>query len=784
MNLRLALRTLRRAPAFTVATILTLALGVGANTGAFSAVYALLLKPLPYPDPHRLVALYETTVDGKPRDVGQANLLDWRARTTLFEAMSAYRPRSFGLTRHPQEPVTVIQTGMVMADFFRVVAIPPALGRTFREDEEIADAPVIVLTDRLWRKLFDADPAIVGRSVLINEEPHTIIGVMPAGFEYPMSELPDAFLPLTRARYGHIRLGQLSAAARLKPGITLAAANAELDSVAARLSREYPTTNAGRTAALKPLEDTIAGARRGPLYLLLAATSLLLLIACANVAGLMLARWLARSHEIAIRIALGAGLRDLLRQFLAESALLSFCGTVCGLAAATAVLRVVPVFVPGADLAPPLHLDASAFFAALVLATAVTFTLAIAPVLLLRRTDLNGVIKAGTHRVRAALAATQVALSLVLLLSAGLLFRSFLHVISIDPGFDSAHALRFGIGLPEKRYATESALIDFHRNLLTRLSTLPGVESAGAAQYLPLLGVSSIGGLFQITGSAIPRPQWPRAWTNVATPGYFAAMRIPILQGRDFSWQDDPLTNPGVAIVNQTFVRTYLRDRRAIGTRIDLNWDRAAQWDIIGVTADALQVSLDREPVPQIYLSMTQIGADGCIYVLRGHPDARAVAAAVSEQDPRLERISPVPLQLTVERSLSRRAIAIRLVGAFGVLALLLTAVGLYGVLAFRAASRAREMAIRMALGATATHVRGLIFTEALALAAAGTLAGLVVFWMVRGFLQSQLYGVGPADPIAISAAVILILLVALAAAAAPSGRAVRSQPMNLLRER
>jgi putative ABC transport system permease protein len=783
MNLRLAFRTLRRAPAFTISTILTLALGVGANTGAFSAVYALLLKPLPYPDPHRLVALYETTVDGKPRDVGQANLLDWRARTTLFEAMSAYRPRSFGLTRNPHEPVTVIQTGMVMADFFRVIGIPPALGRVFREDDEIAAAPVIVLTDRLWRRLFDADPAITGRTVLINEEPYTIIGVMPAGFEYRMGELPDAFVPLKRALYGHIRLGQLSAAARLKPGVTLAAARAELDSVAARLSREYPTTNAGRTAALKPLEDTMTGARREPLYLLLAATSLLLLIACANVAGLMLARWLARSHEIAIRIALGAGLRTLLRQFLAESALLSLCGTVCGLAAATAVLRMIPAFVPGADLSP-LHLDTAAFFAALALALAVTLTLAIAPVLLLRHTDLNGVIKTGTHRVRAVLVVTQVALSLVLLLSAGLLFRSFLHVISIDPGFDSTHALHFGIGLPESRYSTASALIDFHRNLLARLSVLPGVESAGAAQYLPLLGVSSIGGSFQITGSAIPRPQWPRAWTNFATPGYFAAMRIPILQGRDFSWQDDRLTTPGVAIVNQTFVRTYLRDRRPIGTRIDLNWGRAAQWDIIGVTADARQVSLDREPVPQIYLSMTQIGAEGCIYVVRGHPDARAVAAAVSDRDPRLERISVVPLQLTVERSLSRRAVAIRLVGAFGALALLLTAVGLYGVLAFRAASRAREMAIRMALGATTTHVRGLIFTEALGLAAAGTIAGLVVFWFARDFLKSQLYGVGPADPIAIGAAAAAILLVALAAAAAPSGRAVRSQPMDLLRER
>jgi len=787
-DLRLALRAIRRSPAFAISTILTLALGVGANTGAFSALASLLLRPLPYPDPHRLVALYETTVDRQPRGVAEQNLLDWRARTALFEAMAVFQPRSFGLTIIPRDPVTVVQTGMVMAEFFRVLQVPPALGRVFREDEEISEARAIVLTDRLWRTMFSADPALIGRKVSLNEEPYTILGVMPAGFEYPMDRvLPDAFIPLSRKDYCCGRLGSQDAIARLKRGATIESARAELASVAAGLAAEHPDTNRGRTAGLRPLAAAIHGNRREPLFLLMAASSLLLLIACANVGGLILARSLGRSREMAIRASLGAGLRHIARAFAAEAAVLSVAGAACGLLATRLVLRMAPQFVPGAGQAAPLRLDSAAFVFAAALATILAVLLPVAPAILVAR-GWNGVPRSrGT--LRGALVVTQVALSVVLLLGAGLLLRSFLRLLATSPGFETASAFEFGIGLPEKRYDTTLKEIAFHRELLRRLSATPGVDSVGAALHLPLRGGSAgPGGPFQIWGDNIPLPQRPRSWINAASPGYFAAMGIPLIQGRDFSWQDDRPGVHRVAIVNQTFARTWLPGRRALGTRLDLRWvsdlnPLGVAWEIVGVVGDTRQASLDREPIPEIFLSITQVGMDGGVYVIRTRVSGKAIASVVADLDPRIQKVGVKPLDLIVQANLGSRSAAIRLVGGFGLLALLLCAVGIYGIVAFRAAERSREMAIRSALGAGAREIRTLILGHGLWLAAWGTAAGIAAFLMASPLLRSQLYGVGAADPISIVAVAAGVLFVGLAASIAPSLRAARAAPMPLLRD-
>ena len=464
-------------------SVLILALGVGANTGAFSALYALLLQPLPYPDPERLVELFETTVDRQPRGVAEANLLDWRARSAVFAHMAVYQPRSFGLTRGERDAVTVVQTGMVMAGFFPVIGVPPALGRVFTESEEVAGTPVIVLGDRLWRAMFAADPAVIGRQVELNEEPYTIVGVMPSGFDYPMGAVhPDAFLPLSRRDYCCGRLGSQAAIARIRPGVTLDRARAELEAMAADLAMEYPATNGGRTAGLRPLRQTLTGARREPLLLLTAASGMLLLIACANVAGLLLARALGRRREFAIRAALGAGRWRIARQFFAEAVLLAAAGAIGGLGAAKLVLRLVPQFVPG-DL--PLQLNSAAFALALALALAVALLLGGAPAWMALRA------RPGRSRVRQGLVVTQVALSVVLLLASAVLLRSFLRLLSTSPGFETAHAWRFGLGLPEKRYDTERKLIDFHRELQRRLADLPGVTGAGFVSRFPLRGGST-----------------------------------------------------------------------------------------------------------------------------------------------------------------------------------------------------------------------------------------------------------------------------------------------------
>src|SRR3954470_3137895 len=323
LDLRQTFRSLSRNPAFSLFIVLILALGVGANTGSFSAVYTLLLKPLPYPEPQRLVELFETTADRKPRGVAMANLLDWRARSKSFEAMAVYQPRSFGLTLAGRDAVTVVQTGMVMAGFFPASGVSPSLGRAFTEAEEIAGTPLIVLTDRLWRRMFAADPGVIGRRVALNEESHIILGVMPPGFEYPMGATrPDAFIPLSRKDYCCGRLGSQSSVARLKPGVSLDSARAELESIAAALAREYPASNAYRSAGLRPLHDSMTGARREPLWILIGAAFLLLMITCANVAGLLLMRALGRSHEFAIRASLGAGVARLARQFFLEATVL------------------------------------------------------------------------------------------------------------------------------------------------------------------------------------------------------------------------------------------------------------------------------------------------------------------------------------------------------------------------------------------------------------------------------------------------------------------------------
>jgi predicted permease len=799
-DLRLAVRAMLRAPAFAISTILTLALGVGANTGAFSALHTLLLKPLPYPEPQRLVSLYETTVDQKPRGVAEANLLDWRARTTAFEAMAAYQSRSFGLTLGDQDPVTVIQTGMVMTEFFRVLKVPPAMGRTFQEKEEFAEAHLIVLTDRLWRTMFSADSGVIGRKVFLNEEPHTVIGVMPPGFEYPMDRLvPDAFIPLSHKDYCCGRLGSQNAIARLQPGSSLPRARTELEAAAAGLAAEYPQTNRGRTAGLQPLEDMMTGNRREPLVLLLSAALLLLAIACANVAGMVLARCLGRSHEMAIRASLGAGVGRIARQFLAEAAVLSLAGGACGLLAAAVVLRAVPEFVPGAGQTEPLRLDGWAFAVALMLALGVTALLAAAPTVWMRSANLSAMIKAGGRQssrgsrsgLRGALVLTQVALSVVLLLSTGLLLRSFLRLLATSPGFETAHALQFGIGLPGKRYDTGLKEIDFHRELTRKLAALPGVESVGAVLRLPLRGTFGQGA-FQLWGANLPVPQWPRSGVNAATPGYFAAMGIPLVEGRDFSWRDDRPQVHRVAIVNQSFARAYLRGRGALGTLLDMRWGSdldppGVSWEIVGVAGDTRQANLDREPIPEIFLSISQVGMDGGGYVIRTRGEdaglARAISKVVQDQDPRIQRIGVKRLDFVVERALGSRSAAIRLVGAFGGLALLLTAVGVYGIVSARASERSREMAIRVALGASRSEIRNLVLGHGLRLAAGGTAAGLSAFLMTRPVWKGQFFGISAADPLTAGAVVAVVLLVALAASLGPSWRASRAAPAELLRD-
>lgn len=800
-----ALRSLLRSPGFAIPALITLALGIGANTAMFSATYGLLLKPLPYPDPDRLLALFETRAEQGDQPVSLADLLDWRAQSRGFSGMAAYRPRSFGLLSAGGD-VAVVQGGMVTADFFPALGVRPVLGRPFNEREEIGEAAVVLIGHRLWRERLGGAADVLGRRIRLNDVPYTVLGVLPAGFSFPMGgKVPDLYLPLSRKDYGASREARsLGAIGRLRPGITAAAARTELAGIAARLARSHPDTNAKVGANLTTLDEALRGKNRRPLLLLTGAGLLLLVIACVNVANLLLARFFNRIHRTAIRAALGAGVGGLARQFLAEGLVLSLLGAALGLLTAGVWLRLLPLALPlvgGSGLpsgleTDPLRLRGSALLFALGLAVATALVFALIPTLLARRSDLQKVLREGGagvtshHRLSSSLVVGQVALSVMLLLASGLLLRSFFDLLATDPGFQSAGVLRFGIGLPEKRYDSDRKMLAFHQALFDRLSQLPQVEAAGAAARLPVSGEGfSTGFIFEGAPPAAGE-EAPEVAINVASPGYFTALKIPRLAGRGFSPQDGP-DAPRVVLVNRAFARAYSPDRNAVGRRIELSWTSEINpsgtvWEIVGVVGDVRQRALAEEGTAEIYLPVSQYPLDGASYVLRTarrDPElATAVRASVTALDPQLERIELRPFADALRDSLADRRLAMLLTGLFALVALLLTAVGLYGVVAYSVAQRRREIALRLTLGAQVWQVARLVLGQGLRLTVLGTALGLAGFYALGRLIESHLYGVTATDPLTAAGVVAVLALISLLACALPSLRASRTEPMGSIR--
>ena len=806
-EIRLALRALRRSPAFTVTVLLTLALGVGANTAMFSATYTLLLAPLPYEEPDRLVALYETGADGSTRQVSLLDLRDWQARLDGFESMAGYRLRSFGLRQGAGEEVqpTVIQVGMVTADLFRVLGIEPTLGRPFGEQEEVEDAAVIVLSDHVWRTQFGGDPRIIGESVLLNEAPRTVVGVLPAGFEFPIrGRIPDAYIPISHADYGGSRATRsLEVVARLGTDVSHDAARSELQGTAAQLAQAHPATNAEIGADLRDLHGALRGANRSPLLLLAGAALILLLITCTNVANLFLERFLLHAREASVRVAMGATTAQLVGHYLAEGMVVSVLGAGIGLFVARACLGSLPLALPviggvspvGGQRLDLLQLDVSAFAFALAITLVTGLVFALAPATLARRLDLARGLGGGTGsgartRFRSGLVVAQVSLSVVLALSAVLLLRSFFLLVATDPGFDAAQVLRFGIGLPEQRYDTEEKLIDFHEQLTAALGNLSGVEAAGAIARLPL-GGGGFTAWFVPEGTSLPREQRPRTAINVASPGYFVSMGIPVISGRTFTWRDST-EQPRVVLVNQAFANTHLRSDEALGKRLNLSWRSVLNppdtlWEIVGVVGDTRQLSLEEAPRPEVYLSMSQFPIEGGSYTIRttgAHPAVgEAIASVVESVDGQLERIQVRPMADRVRDSLGDRRLALMLVGLFASVALLLTIIGLYGVVAFSVADRSREIGIRRALGAQVGDVFRLVTVSGLRLTLLGLVIGYAGFLLISRWIEGQLYEVATVDPV--SGLIVAVSLCAAAALATfiPALRAARLSPTEVIRD-
>jgi predicted permease len=779
--MKYAVRTLRRSPAFILTVIPTLALGIGASTAVFSAMDRLLLRSLPYPEPHRLLALHETQTGKGFRPVSLPNLLDWRAQSTSFDGVAGFMTRSFGL-HEAGASVSVVMAGMVTSDLFRVLGSGAQIGRTFSEREESDGAALIVLTDHLWARQFHRARDIVGRTVQLNEQPYEVIGVLEPGFVFPApATRVDAYIPISHRDYGSRGARPLQAVARLKPGTTFTPAQAELRAIGARLAMAFPEDNVRGGADIESLDEAWKGSLRRPLLLLTVAAILLLAIVCTNVVNLILARSFARAREMEIRIALGASLADIVRQLLDEALLLCAAGGALGLLLAGAVLRGLPIVLrqPVEGLA----IDGRALAFASAVCLFVTVLCALAPALSTRRNR-------HPFRLRQTLVIGQVALSLVLLLSAGAFLRVFLKLVDRNPGFESSQVYYFGFGLPEGRY-TERQMVDFHAKLRVRLAEIPGVECAGAVGRLPLNGRSNTTS-FQFEGAGLPSTEWPSVVFNGVDPAYFSALRIPLLAGRNLAWDTDRLDRAPALVVNRAFEKAYGSDGSLIGKRVQVRFwtDLVAKnqlWQIVGVVADTYQTGLDQSIRPQLYLPISQTGLDGGSYVLRSsRTDSGlpvAVAAAVNSVDPNLERINLRRLDNWVRESLGDRRLSAVLTGLFAAIGLSLTALGLYGTVALEIGQRRKEMAIRVALGASRASITGLVLRRGLMLTFAGSVAGALGFIAVGRAIESQLYEVAPSDPANAAVVVVILFACAVGACLRPAWDALREAPIGVLRE-
>lgn len=795
-DIRHAVRLIAGQPGVTFVALLTMALGIGANTAIFSAVDSILLRPLPYADPDRLAVVWEKRpAEGVMNNVvAPADYLDWARMNSVFEATAAIASVTADLTG-AGEPVR-LPVAAVSPAFFDVLRVQPALGRSFRPEEAtVGQHRVIVLGYGLWQGRFGSDPAVVGRKVFLNGVPHEVVGVLPRTFEFPDSTielwapLPLAGRPQAPSRANH----ELTVYARMKPGVTIEQARADMDRVGQRLSQEYPDTNRRHGAWVVPLRDELTGPVRTSLFLLLGAVGFVLLIACVNVANLLLARAAARRREVAVRAALGAGRARLVGQALTESVLLSLLGGAAGLLVARwgidLLRQVAPAGVPVLGL-DRLGLDARVLIFSFVLSLATGVLFGLLPAWQFASQDLNDALKDGgrsptgiRRRLRLTLVVSEIALASLLLVGAGLMLRSFQSVLGAEAGFKTGGVLTTQIALPEARYPGDRKLVTFDL-IEQRFRSIPGVRSAGAINVLPLSGRDGRRGI--VVEGYEPAPDTPtRAHPRAVTPDYPRTMGIQVSAGRGFT-TDDRANAPLVAIVNETMARRYWRDASPVGKRVLLVGQN--DWrEVVGVVRDVRHWGLDRPVNPEMYFPLPQYPSNGLTFVLSTDGDPASLATAVREElrrvDPDLPLSNVRTMDEVARRSVAARRAGMLLLGTFGALALILAAAGIYGVMAHLVALRTSEIGVRMTLGAQPRDVMRLVLKEGLLQAVLGLAIGLSGAVLLMRSFQTMLYEISPADPITLGAVVVLLLSTALIACIVPARRAMRVDPVMALRQ-
>ena len=799
-DIHYSIRTLYKNPSFTAIVALALALGIGANTAIFSVVNSVLFRPLPYRDPQRLVMIWENHQQrgGPEREwASPGDLRDWREQPQSFEHVVGLL--GWGPTLTGRDEPEDLLGAAVSYDTFAMLGVEPALGRSFSADDDWAGAArVVVLSHKLWQRRFGSDPSIVGKNITLSGESFTVIGVTARALTFPVLPASEIFTPAGPILAGLKGCDRgcviLRVIAKLREGVSLDAARAEMSRLAGRIAEQYPETSSGVGTTLVPLHEQLVGDVRLAMLVLFGAVALVLLIACANVANLLLSRAAAREKEVAIRAALGASRARLIRQHLTESLVLAIVGGAFGLLLAFWMVDLLVSFAPkGTPRLEEIGIDRGvlAFTLGVALLTGLAFGLA--PALLSSRTNFNNALKEGGrdartssqgNRVRAALVVSEVSLALMLLIGAGLLIKSFGNLQRVDPGFNAKNLLRVDIGLPRTRYPERPQAASFFKQLVDRVAALPGVEVAGAVSTLPLSGGGTDSD-FQIEGKPAPDPnRSPVAHYSKVTPDYFRAMGIRLVKGRGFT-DGDNADAPKVTIISETMARRYFEGEDPLGKRLLFAGGKDRR-EIVGIVSDVKFFGLNLDSRPTMYFLEQQYAERGMSLVIRTADEPMSLAAAVRSEvhalDPDLASSNVMTMEHLVSSSLAEPRFVLLLLGVFASAALALSVIGVYGVVSYSVAQRRHEIGVRMALGAQMRDVLKLVVVQGMALVAIGVALGLAGAFALSRVMDNLLFGVSATDFATYLATAALLAGVALGACFVPARRAAKVDPMIALR--
>ena len=801
---RYAFRMLRKNPGFTAVAVLTLALGIGANTAIFSVVYSVLLKPLPFTNPDQIFTAFQANTQQGIAETGCSypNFEEWRAQNHVFSELAGILAHQLTLTGSG-EP-SVVNTSVVTPELFALLDVKPLAGRIFfSQDGKQGAAPVALISEELWRGKFGEDPKIVGTSINLDKRPFTVIGIIPAAFRTPFfNTKQEVWIPLVQDPVFSIFMPKrgvhlLPALGRLKPGVSVAQAQAEMDAISGRLAREFPAENNGWTIRLVPLQKEIVGDVRTELLVLLGAVGLVLLIACANIANLLLARASSRSKEIAVRNALGAGRARIIRQLLSETAVLGLLGGAIGVALAYWGVKALSSLLPS-DLPQmnPVRVDYFVLGFALLLSAIAGVAFGLVPAMFAVNADIQNTLREGARsgesrsrrRARSFLAVAEISLAMVLLVTAGLLLRSFAKLTSVSPGFDAQHVIKVDISLPQFQYSTPQQWAAFSEELLARIQSDPGLRDSAVVVPRPIAD-QNVNLPFDIVGNPPSSAGASRTASYVSvSPDYFRVMGIPLLAGRAFN-SHDIASAPRVSIISEAMARTYFPNQDPLGKRITFGYPRGSgesMREIVGIVGNVRDVALGKSPGAIMYVPFVQAPFWGANLVVKSTLSTSSVAAAIRKEVQRIDKDLPVTdvakMPDLIDASVAQPRFRMFLLGLFATMALLLAAIGIFGVISYSVSRRTNEIGIRVALGASSGSILRMVLRETLVLTFAGMALGIPCTLVASRVLGHMLYNVSASDPATLAVVTVGLAAVAALAGYIPARRAMRVDPMVALR--